>query len=568
MKDFKDLKDMMEQKGEVKTSSILEIGYSKYDIKKFIDDGLITRVNRGVYTLACKEKTIEEVNSKKEEKSLVYNAFKCIFTRKFEDAIAIFSSLASQDKMNGYWDFCISYVCFLQNNIEEAYEYLVKCSKKNLGAIISTDAYLISLILKEFVNVDEDVINTFLSNVYKDKLSYKFLSRVMGPIERGEYLVANKKFYYFLDYEKKNRKFRVGNRYLDCALNGVVAKLGLAPKKEDVSDSIIVPEVSEKQVLTNTILLNALEDNDYDKAYELVRTYDIADSREIIIMLISRLREAESKGVSFLTGKTKVVEEKPVEVYESSSLVEEHNDVVNKTEQLLSDNLETLYQEYKSAFDSCDFVSARRCLLHFDMVAKSRLQYRNLSYHFSRIERASVAYLEDPTMYLIKRERFETAKQMFLEKNYDDALRVLDEAGKEVECLLLRASIYVRLHNYDLAANILNNLKGCTEPDYYRNMATILLNNGRYSECLEMCFKYNECRPKKSAYIYMMMADCYEALYKPAKALKVLRIADDINIANGINKDLTDRISMNEKRAEKNRIKRLLLANGNGYDIE
>lgn len=568
MKDFKELKNMMEEKGEVKTSSILEIGYSKYDIKKFIDDGLITRVNRGVYTLACKEKTIEEINSKKEESGSVYKAFRFIFTRKFEDAITIFSSLASQDKMNGYWEFCISYVYFLQNNIDKAYEYLVKCSKKENSAITSTSAYLISLIFKEFVDVDEKVINAFLNNVHKENISYKFLSRVMGPIERGEYLTANKKFYYFIDNEKRNKKFRVGNRYLECALAGAVAKLGLTPKKDEVCDSVIVPEVSERQVLTNTILLNALEDNDYDKAYELVRTYDITDSREIIIMLINRLREAESKGVGFLTGKTKVVEEKPVEVYESSSLVEEHNDVVNKTEQLLSDNLETLYQEYKSAFDSCDFVSARRRLLRFDMIAKSRLQYRNLSYHFSRIERASVAYLEDPNAYLIKRERFETAKQMFLEKNYDDALRVLDEAGRDVECLLLRASIYVRLHNYDLALNILNNLKGCTEPDYYRNMATILLNNGRYSECLEMCFKYNECRPRRSSYIYVMMADCYEALYKPAKALKVLRIADDINIANGIKKDLTDRISMNEKRAEKNRIKRLSLANGNGYDIE
>lgn len=606
MKDFKDLQSLMESKGEVKTADALSIGYSNYDLKVFLEQNMIERVSRGVYGLvrkneveekvevkpveAASAKEVEETKKNANVRELSYKAIGYIFKEQYNEAIENYRALMAIDPENGYWDFCLAHVYFLMKDYSASYEYLKNCSKKIPNHNVALSASLILSLMKEVIDVDQEVIDAFASNIDKTRITQIYKLKVVNQINKGNYARAKKNFYYYIKNDRLARKYYVGNQFLYSTLVAIVNELGLEPAvaEEQKESSIVVPEVEEKQVLANTILLNAIEDGDYDKACQLARDYEITGSKDIIITLINKLKEATLKGASTFNGRERVVATENVTVYDKSSVIEDTvsnglDTVTVQEEQVVvkpvieekpvvveskKETAEDKYNAYKEAMERFDFDGARSSLLQYDRMMKGDLKYRNVSYHFSRISRAKEEYEENPDKYIMRRERINTAMSLFYANKLDEALRVLDEIDASLDTLLLRAKIFVRLGNYDLARDILGKLDGCEEPDYYRNMAQLKYVDGAYSECLEYCFKYNECRPHRAVAIYLLMADCYEKMRKPSKAIKALRIANEINASNGVNKNFNSRIGLNEKRSEKNRVKRLSIANNTGYNVE
>lgn len=611
MKDFSNLEKYILENGTVKTAQALSLGYTQYDLKGFLAGNMLERVERGVYRIPLKEevKTLSYVDRKKIE----YEGIGNIFKGDFSAAISKFDYLISVCSDFAYYDLIDSYARFLDEDYEGAYEYLISTSRKNGSKSYSLALYAIVLVLKRYRDIDESVIKELKGNIEPDALISTFYNKVCRPLEKENYALAQKNMYYFLVGDKKKKQFRIGNQYVYNALVDLMEKLGIErynSKKEETT-AVVVPDVSEKQVLLNSILLNAIEDKDYDKVIELVSKYELSDSREVIVALIEKIKEISSMGVK--TGVSKVVAAEDAMVIEQKGIVTENilgedsikaaeeqpvaervevPEVVEVPEQKpvsaavvevpqpVQTHVETVveksapvtaddtYQLYLDDLQNCDFDMARRHLIQYDTIMKRESKYRNIKYHFSRIERAKKEYEEDPEKYLIKRERMGTALTLFKEKNYDEALRVLDEIPKCLEALLLRATIYIQLKDYSMAIGIASGIKNSEEPDYYRIMANIEFYRRNYEESLGYAIKYNECRPQSSAYIYSLMANCYEKLRKPAKAIKALRVVDQINKKYGIDRDISSRISFNEKLADRNRSKRLSLATGINYDEE
>ncbi len=641
MKDFTKLKEYIIEKGEIKTKDALSLGYSSYDLKVFLSQSLLERAKHGVYTLSpekatsasvLEEQSIPSVTSQTEETKnnasttepaeapiepqttighpsfvpsrsssgpKVCHAINSIFTKEYDKALKIYEELSAIHPDSEYYDFCISYVYFLKQEYNEAYSSLLKCYEKNPDFSLITSGYLVLCILKNYVDVPPQVLKSFKSHIQMGKISSKFISVILAPIERGDYQHAWRKMPYFIQNNKRKNKFRIGNRYVYSALTDLMHKLGYDTDfhKKTPEQEIAVPPVSSHQVLTNTILLNAIESHDYETAYRLIEEYEITDAKEIITSLIKKLEEAASKGYQALNTPTKVVAEEETVTYvvtyeeetahekvdqpeipQSSvfaqtsnpmlpeTIIPESAPIVNSAPATNEDPIEKLiatkHSDYKRQLADCEFDSARKSLTQYDMLLRDNLKYRDLTYLYDRINRYQAEYTANPANFLEQRERYYQALALFTTKEYDRTIEFLKTMQPTIEVKLLMASAYLSLDNLEDAKLIMSTIEPtCTEPMYYRRMADISYRYGEYQEALNFCFKYNTCKPHRHASIYIFMADCYEKLHKPGKAVKALRIADAINLENGYQKSLSGRIDYFASQAERNRQKRLIKQN-------
>ncbi len=677
MKDFQKLKEYLEETKEIKTKDAIALGYSNYDLKTFLASSLLEKKARGVYALKAIEPVeapsatlehkqipvetssansvpspVSSISNADTIKNLSYEAIGHIFKKDYESALSKYETLMSLEPQNGYYDIAISYMYFQKENYKVALKYLLSSIDKQGETLRYSVSYLILCVLSKYVDIEPSVISSISAKINSSYMSRTFLYKVFKPIESGDYTRAQKNLYFFIKAEAKTHHYRLSNQYLYDILIDIIDKLGLEyigeknslkqsgtesienvakPVAEPVTETVVVvPEINPKQILTNAILLQALEDGDYDAALQKVEEYEITDAKSIIISLINKLREAATRGASYLSEPTRVVSEEPAIVIpatidESLTSIypkekfypmipeellnarEESQDIPNEAPVLpdspadadvyegplletpadkASDPVapatleetspsatptlktpEDYFVLYSDAMDCCDFDSAKRALFKYDTILKQLSNYQNIAYLFDRINRAREEYTRDPKRYQEKISLLNKVYSLMIGRKYDEALEVLSSLPTCQEKYLLSAELNRLLGNNDLAARQISLVPTtCQEPDYFRIQAELSFTSFRFQECLEYCIKYNERCPKENARIYILMADCYEKLKKPAKAAKVLRIADEINRANGSSKNLSGRITHNEQVADKNRAKRLSKLNKQEYD--
>lgn len=637
MKDFTKLKEYIIEKGEIKTKDALALGYSSYDLKVFLSQSLIERPKHGIYTLSAEkeinpsileEPSVASVTSQAEETKntastpepaevqiepqvnvnhtpsvpsrpssspKLYEAINKTFRKEYDGALKVYEELSAIHPDSEYYDFCISYVYFLKQDYNEAYSSLLKCYNKNPEFPLITSAYLALCILKNYVDVPADLLELFKSHIKMERVGEKFISFVLIPIEKGDYQRAWKKMAYFIQNDKRNHQFRIGNRYVYSALTDIMQKLGYDTEfhKKTPEQAIAVPPVSTHQVLTNTILLNALESHDYETAYRLIEEYEITDAKELIKSLIRKLEEATSKGYQALNTPTKVVAEEEVvtyvaspeneatpekvaepEVLKPSTFTQPVNPTTSKeaippvpvvpptNDTTIEELIAAKHSAYKRQLADCEFERARKSLTQYDMLLRENLKYRDLTYHYDRINRYQAEFAADPENFLEQRERYHQALALFATKEYDRTLEFLKTMQPTLDVKLLMVSTYLSLGSLSEAEALIATIDTtCAEPMYYRRMADILYRRGEYQAALNYCFKYNTCKPRQHHTVYMLMADCYEKLHKPGKAAKALRIADAIIKENGYQKSLSGRIDYFASQAERNRQKLLIKQN-------
>lgn len=593
-----------------------------------------------------------------EIKQMNYEAIGHIFSKDYDTALSQFKTLSSLIPQNGYYNMGISYVYFLKEDYQSALDNLLLCIDKQGEHQSSLVPYLILRILSKYVDVEPEVITRVAAKVNLSLVSRNFKYKIYRNIEKDNYPAAQKALYFYIKAESAEHKYLLGNRYLYEILEDIMDKLGLEhlseinsskepvaapvetqaepianpladhPVEPVVENVVVVPEINPKQILTTSILLEALDSGDYDTALRQVEEYEITDSKALIIALINKLKESKERGANYLSGPTKVVSEEPAVVINAQSedltihhmgeeVVKEapvapeapvdrivpaasEETIVTQASQAPEEQIvpeapksttapqpsiasapieatrtpepaiqtpEDLYNMYSDAMECCDFDTAKRALFKYDTMLKQSSNYQNLAYLFDRINRAKIEYAQNPTKYKAKIATLNKVYSLMIRRHYDEALEVISSLPACEEKYLLSAELNQLLGNNDLASRNIRMLPNdCHEPDYYRVLAELSFTSFAFQECLNYCVKYNECLPKENARIYILMADCYEKLKKPAKAAKVLRIADEINRANGSNKNLSGRISYNEQAADKNRAKRLAILNRKEYD--
>lgn len=625
MKDFSNLKEHLGEKGELKTKEIKELGYTQYDIKQFLEESLLEKKDRGLYVLKAPAKVanpenVEEVTNSNQEINIgdlkrkgTYELSK----RFYSSAKKIFEEVLTISPNDYYAYHCLSLIAVEEKDFATAFEYLKKSYQSEENKNIE-NFVLLFYALSELTAIPVSFIKEVESHLTEAYHKNNYFVKLISPLKKGDTEKCQKRLSYFLRNDFVQRKFRLNNFFLDILLSAIKEKkLVQAPVPEEnqvleetlgseessspttaiPKSIVIVPEVTETQLVINSLLLDAINSGDFSKARDMLSKGTITNQNEIIEVLLTKLINIQSV---LFNQPCKVVGVEPVRIISSSSIDAEIKNaesspivreeivpsrepvsepeydllISSKEEQItpesLEEKIEELYLLFKSSSENYEFDEARKHLVRYELAYKKSGKYRNIKYHYDRLEINKEEYNCNPEQYKKKLETIDKIKKLIALKQYDDAIALLNEIRtlnpKDYQPITLMANIYNRTSRYREAYNILLPYFGiCEEPTFFYQMAQASFNIGNYEEALSCCKQYNERRPSQNASIYLIMADCYNRMKKYSKELKALRKAEEINSQRGYKTDLRSRIEKAESSA--NRKHEYTLAKINKRDV-
>lgn len=632
MKDFSNLQKLIEEKGELKAKEIKELGYSAYDINLFLSSNLLVRKDRGIYSLPVIEEIKEEISPQEEseQKDDVLNKIIDLSKRGtyelskrfYAEAEKYFQEVLNLDPNNDYAYYCLSMISAAKKDYASSLELLKKnLELGNYEKNISSN-YILVVALSHLTEIDPDFIK-LLEEKFKsanfDAKTKKFLNQVLSPLKRKEYEKCSKKMY-FINYKfKKLKKYNISNDFITLLVNAILEERKIVtstdskletpiveeqlPLKDEQEEVVIVPDVNDSILINNALLLDYISKGEYEKARDILRNNSLTKEQEIIDVLLSKLISIQA--ILFGSTPTKVVSIEPVRVIEQKSIdaeVESYSNLVPKSvtqsQQISASQVETLspkgapnpelkkeltsseidekinqvYAEFKQNREDFDFDKAKKSLTRYELLYKQSGKYRNIKYHYDRLETNKEEYNRNPEQYKKKLEAIEKIKQLIALKQYDEALELLHEIAlinpKDYMPIILMARVYNKTSRYEESYNLLLPYYGlCEEPSFFFQMAEACYNIGKYNDALDCCISYSERRPNRNAALFMLKADCYNKMRKYSKELRALRKAEEINHSIGYNKpELEERIAKAASNADRNRT--YILAKKNRLNID
>lgn len=583
MKDFGNIKQLLEKKGELRAKELKELGYSTYDINQFMSSNLLERKERGIYALPKKVEVQEELKLTDEELNTIatlsregtYNLAK----EYYYEASKKFNEILTLDSNHCYANKAMSLISTTKDDLNSAYEYLLISLKNIDNEKYIANYYLFMLILSKVLEIPSELIADLKTRAYvsfgnSENNYFKYFSRIEYNVLNDNLDKASTVVYYLLRNDRNRRKYNFDNNLMYLVLNKVNMKLHneLISQDNQIAEqenqpTIIVPEVEDTQVLNNTLLLNYLRDNDFDSARELLKENTISNQDEVIEILLSKLISLSSQETALPKKVTKVED---VTLISKKSIDQDVNNnvVTPKTATLtpgktvkaatpaLQINSDEMYQQYKDNCEACQFDEAKRSLLRYEMAIKQSGKYRNIKYHFDRLEADKEDYENNQEKFIASRELKQKIAALIVNKKYAEALDYAEELLrynlKNPSAKITVAKLNNSLGNYEQAYNILIPLVGtCEEPEFFFQLAKSCYELGQYKDALSYCIAYNERRPSSSGAVYVLMAKCYNKMRKYSKELKALLKADEINLSRGKNIDLSETIGKAESRANR-----------------
>lgn len=603
MKDHTILKSKLTKESQITTKDIISLGLSQYDIKVYVENNILTKVSRGLYyyrpsLIEEKEEKVEEVVAEiKEEQptisqeeigNMISNATTLMIKKELDKAIAEFEEIQKIDCSNQYTRFSI-FACYMfKKDFQTAYNKLVELYENRKDNELLFNIYNYMLLLQEIVTIDERLLNDIAniiatdgSNVKKPKAN-SYLYKLSKAIRSGDWENAIKFASINVNIDKNQKKYRLTNqcyKYLVIAVikdkNLVFEKKQeepLQPVEYEEESIILVPTSKPEQTIKQNLLLEAINNNDYQTALKILEQENVDNPLEIIKELLNKLSSIQS----LITIKTpvKVIATEQVRVVDENQMIipsfeepekttkqEEKKEETTKTLQLEEEPkdskelIDIAYKAYKVFLRNQNFQEAQRNLQRYEYLCNQNGIQRNIKYHYHRIEILKQDYTDNPTRYIEKQKLFDQILQTKRKKSYEEALSLIAEykqLGGLVHPMIpvLEAEIYIMLNDLYQAEQILSTVKNNEEPEYFSAKARVLYEQRKFEECVLMCISYNDRRPSTSASNYIMLSKCYKYLQKPSKALKALRKAEEINKANNFIKDLSSEIYVLENQIE------------------
>lgn len=609
MKDYTVLKEKLTKEGQITTKDIIALGFSQYDIKLFVDNEILTKVSRGLYyyrpSLVEEPKQEEKVEEQIIESEPTINregiskslnaATTLMVKRETDQAISAFEEILNTDPCNQYARFAI-FACYMfKREFETAYNKLIELYNNRTNNELLLNVYNYMLLLKELVPVDERILNDIAniittegSNIKRPKTG-TYLYKLSKAIREEDWEKALKYSSINVSIDKNQKKYRLTNQCYKYLVVAVVQSKNLvferpqeeaAPKVEfEEEQTIIVPTTNVEQTIKQNILLEAINNNDYQTALSILEQEKIENPELIIKALLTKLHSIQS--LISMTTPIRVTKTEEVRLVDENQLVlpgfneekeekklpvtpaVETSSVVPKQsnpEQLI----DTTYKAYKEFLSIQNFSEARRNLQRYEYLNNQQGTHRNIKYHYNRISMLEQEYLSNPDRYFQKQDLQEKIFQAKRRKEYEEALSLIAEYKRlggliHPSIQITEVEIYLMLNDFYQAEQILSSIKDNEEPAYFACKARIYYEQRKFEECVTMCIAYNDRRPSTSAANYIMLSNCYKRLQKPGKAIKALRKADEINKSKNYNKDLSSDIAALEFQAESQREQRLSL---------
>ena len=312
MKDYTVLKEKLTKEGQITTKDIIALGFSQYDIKLFVDNEILTKVSRGLYYYRPslveepkkeekeEEQIIEsEPTINREEISKSLNAATTLMVKRETDqAISAFEEILNIDPNNQYARFAI-FACYMfKREFETAYNKLIELYNNRTNNELLLNVYNYMLLLKELVPVDERILNDIAniittegSNIKRPKTG-TYLYKLSKAIREEDWEKALKYSSINVSIDKNQKKYRLTNQCYKYLVVAVVQSKNLvferpqeeaAPKVEfEEEQAIIVPTTNVEQTIKQNILLEAINNNDYQTAFSILEQ-EIIENPELII---------------------------------------------------------------------------------------------------------------------------------------------------------------------------------------------------------------------------------------------------------------------------------------------
>ncbi len=672
MKDYQKIIETLKEEQEITTKTLKELGYSPYDIKNFVESGIISRAKKGVYTLGTKEELqkgpeqaivkskkaikpteksgpqTEEPPSEEIQPTINYinQGITYIIKRDYVSARKSFNNQLDLTPNNNRALYGVFATYIYEEKYESAYEALVASINEGFDDTVAPNYYVCLELLKEYIEVDEELIENLLSRISQIKTAKMGSNnkKMIKAIQDKDYKNVFRFINYNISFDKKGKKYHLTNQVLRKLCENILRKKGLYQEKEErivkkESDSeivtgktphtnqnssqpevlpeeqpvsgneqiVIVPQIQEEHLIPS-LLIEAINKNDYKTALSILESSNIENPKEVIKILLEKLQLIKS----LLTSEEplKVVKAEPVAVVaqenllieepanngiklsESKNQSEEFQEVIKTdlpaqdesdikkttspetpidssedkqpTEESQNQNLADIaYQAYKDTFWSEDFVSALQNLRRYDYIMASTGQKRNLTYHYKRIEENKKDYETNPENYLHKKDLANRIFGLKVAKKYNEALALIKEykglpGYKVPNVIICEAEIYYAKGDYSGTKLVLKSVASSEEPTYYYLLAHLDYKLNKSDEALQSCFAYNERRPHATVAIYNLMGDIYKRKGKAGKAVKTYRIAKEIAAKLGKNTDvIQSKINNAESQAEHKRGLRL-----------
>ncbi len=661
MKDYQSVIEALKDKKEITTKELKELGYSPYDIKSFVSAGIISRTQKGIYNLSTQEAApvLEEVESPQElapvqgttqpegiqpeesqQQDLQQNinhigtGINYIIKKDYVSARKVFNSQLDITPNSSRVLYGIFATYIYEEKYENAYEVLVASIAAGIEDVVVPNYYISLELLKEYIEVDEDLVEDLLHRLSQVKTSKmgSNTKKMIKALQNKDYPNVFRFINYNISFDIKGRKYRLTNQVIRKLCENILRKKGLYQEKSErlqqrQSDMlpveeklgteeivpeeqvIVVPEIKEENLLP-TLLIEAINKNDYETALSILESSNIENPKEVIKILLEKLRLIKSlltttEPLKVVKTETAIVVEKnnllvvdgeprdelppPVEQRQdnpkgnskgaepilsqktilaestlTTGVITDNQPISQPTEETpVKSPADIAYKAYKDSFWSEDFDEALKNLRRYDYIMATNGQKRNLTYHYKRIEECKKDYETNPENYIQKRDLAARIFELKVAKKHDEALALIEAykglpGYKSLNVIICEAEIYYAKGDYSGTRLVLNSIPTCEEPTYYFLLAHLDAKLNRLDDALKSCFAYNERRPRATIGIYTLMGDIYKRKGKAGKAAKTYRIAKEIGEETGKNvASLTAKISGAEAQAETKRELRL-----------
>ena len=167
MKDFGNIKQLLEEKGEIKTKDIKDLGYSQYDINQFMASNLLERKERGVYTFPREKETAIPSHQNDNIKNICGEGTYNLVKKYYYEASKKFQEILKIDSNHSYANKAMALISTAKDDLESAYNYLLISLNNNKNENYIANYYLYMLILSKVIEIPSSLIAELKTKAYK-----------------------------------------------------------------------------------------------------------------------------------------------------------------------------------------------------------------------------------------------------------------------------------------------------------------------------------------------------------------------------------------------------------------
>ena len=479
MKDYKKIEETIKEDKLITIKELTELGYSRYDINQYLEKGIISRVQRGIYIFNKKEDILEKkdelptnqdipkLEEYTDEEKFIKEGINCLTNNKIEEAITYFNKALETNPNSSKAKFYIFSSLIYKREFNTAVKHLIEYYNIKDDDSFIYNLYYYSRLLSKLTEVDIEFINKIEKELStkEPKKHNQLYRKFYKSLDNENYVEANKYINFIISIDKKNKKYYITTQILKILIVSILRQLEKEQPKEEEKEEqkledntqneteqiIIVPEIKIEQTIKQNILLEAINNNEFAKAYALLQSSQIENPYEIISSLLQKLSTIQS----LISTKVplKVTQEEKVTLVDENQIVlsefqasenknvytppitEDKNNetIIEKTEETptseqnqqaeeskeptIDELINITYQNYKEAYHTEDFQNAKTNLRRYEYLNNQNGTHRNINYHFIRIDTSEKDFNSNQENYFRKKELTEKIFEL-RNKNY------------------------------------------------------------------------------------------------------------------------------------------------------